>query len=109
MASSTSTRCVKTLLPYATAKQLENEGWATFSEEQAELNLKAVDKLMSRLIDQTLASGTALTICGHRPVLPTMLAALGIPAMQLKPGACVVAHLDANAQTLAFEHHPPKL
>lgn len=109
LASSTSTRCVKTLLPYATAEQLEVEGWATLSEEQAELNLKAVDKLMSRLIEQTLASGTPLAICGHRPVLPTMLTALGMPVMQLKPGASVVAHLDLSGHTLSFEHHPPRL
>ncbi|MCC6497888.1 MAG: histidine phosphatase family protein [Propionibacteriaceae bacterium] len=109
LASSTSARCVKTLVPYGTAEQLEIEGWATFSEEQAELSLKAVDNLMRRLIDQTLDSGMPMAICGHRPVLPAMLAALGIPAMSLKPGACVVAHLDPSRQTIAVEHQPPKL
>jgi 8-oxo-dGTP diphosphatase len=108
LASSTSTRCVKTLVPFATAEHLEIEGWATLSEEQAERNLKTVDKLMRRLIDQTLQSRQPLAICGHRPVLPSMLAALGIPARQLKPGACVVAHLDAGGHRLAFEHHPPR-
>jgi 8-oxo-dGTP diphosphatase len=108
VASSTSTRCVKTLVPFCTAEQLEIEGWATLSEEQAEFNLKAVEKLMRRLIDQTLESGQPLAICGHRPVLPTMLAALGIPARPLKPGACVVAHLDQNGHRLSFEHHPSK-
>jgi 8-oxo-(d)GTP phosphatase len=109
LASSTSTRCVKTLVPYGTAAQLEIEGWSTFSEEQAELSLKAVDKLMRRLIDQTLESGQSLAICGHRPVLPTMFAALGIPARQLRPGACVVAHLDPNGHRVGFEHHLPRL
>jgi 8-oxo-dGTP diphosphatase len=109
LASSTSARCVKTLVPYGTAEQLEIEGWATFSEEQAELSLKAVDNLMRRLIDQTLDSGMPLAICGHRPVLPAMLAALGITAMPLKPGACVVAHLDPSRRTIAVEHHPPRL
>ncbi len=109
LASSTSVRCVKTLVPYGTAAQLEIEGWSTFSEEQAELGLTAVEKLMRRLIDQTLESGQPLAICGHRPVLPTMLAALGIPARQLKPGACVVAHLDPNGHRLGFEYHPPRL
>ena len=109
LASSTSTRCMKTLVPYGTAVQLEIEGWSTFSEEQAQLNLKAVDKLMRRLIDQTLESGQPLAICGHRPVLPTMLAALGIPARQLRPGACVVAHLDPSGHRVGVEHHPPRL
>jgi len=61
------------------------------------------------LINQTLESGQPLAICGHRPVLPTMLASLGIPARQLRPGACVVAHLDPNGHRLGFEYHPPKL
>lgn len=108
LASSTSTRCVKTLVPYGTAEQLEIEGWATLTEEQGERNPKAVDKLMRRLVDQTLDGGVPLAICGHRPVLPAMLGALGIPTLPLKPGACVVAHLDPNGQALAFEHHPPK-
>lgn len=109
LASSTSTRCVKTLVPFGTAAKLEIEGWSTLSEEQAEVSLKAVDKLMRRLIDQTLESGRPLAICGHRPVLPTMLAALGIPARQLRPGACVVAHLDPSGHRLGVEHHPPRL
>ncbi|MGB7962503.1 MAG: histidine phosphatase family protein [Propionicimonas sp.] len=108
LASSTSTRCVKTLLPYAKAERLEIEGWATLSEEQAEKNLKAVDNLMRRLIAQSLDMGTPLAICGHRPVLPTMLTALGIPTQPLQPGACMVAHLSPTGQTLAVEHHPPK-
>ncbi|HEY3408299.1 MAG TPA: phosphoglycerate mutase family protein [Propionicimonas sp.] len=109
LASSTSTRCVKTLVPYGAAAQLEIEGWSTFSEEQAEISLKAVDKLMRRLIDQTLESGQPLAICGHRPVLPTMLAAFGIPARQLRPGACVVAHLDPIGHRVGVEYHPPRL
>jgi len=109
LASSTSTRCVKTLVPYGTAAQLEIEGWSTLSEEQAEISLKAVDKLMRRLIDQTLESGQPLAICGHRPVLPTMLAALGIPSRQLRPGACVVAHLDPSGHRVGVEYHPPRL
>ena len=109
LASSTSTRCVKTLVPYGFAEQLEIEGWSTLSEEQAESSVRAVDKLMRRLIDQTLESGQPLAICGHRPVLPTMLAALGIPARHLRPGACVVAHLDPSGRRIGVEYHPPRL
>jgi len=63
---------------------------------------------MRRLIDQTLESGQPLAICGHRPVLPTMLAALGIPARHLRPGACVVAHLDPSGHRVGVEHHPTR-
>lgn len=109
LVSSTSTRCVKTLLPYAKAEQLDIEGWAILSEEQAETNLKAVDKLMKRLVMQTVDAGRPLAISGHRPVLPTMLGALGIPNRPLKPGACLVAHLTLEGHTLAIEHHPPRV
>lgn len=109
LASSTSTRCVKTLLPYAKAAQLEIEGWTTLSEEQAETSLKAVDKLMRRMTAQTVEADLPLAVCGHRPVLPTMLAALGIPHRPLKPGACLVAHLTRSGLTLAVEHHDPRV
>lgn len=108
LASSTSTRCVTTLQPYAKANQLEIEGWATLSEEQAGHNPKAVDTLMRRLIAHTLKTRKPLAICGHRPVLPLMLTALSVPTVPLKPAACIVAHVAASGQTIAFEHHPPK-
>ena len=63
----------------------------------------------SELNKQTLESGQPLAICAHRPVLPTMLAALGIPAGQLRPGACVVAHRDRSGHRVGVEHHPPRL
>lgn len=109
LASSTSTRCVRTLLPYAKAAQLEIDGWATLSEEQAEDNPKAVDRLMRRLVARTLDLGAPLAICGHRPVLPGMLTALGVPVRPLQPGACIVVHLSVDGDSLAVEHHPPKV
>ncbi len=108
LASSTSNRCMKTLQPFAKANRLEVVGWTTLSEEQAEQNLKAVEKLTRRLAKEALDAGTPLAICGHRPVLPTMLSTFGIPHRALKPGTTVIAHLDPLGDTLAVEYHEPR-
>ena len=109
LVSSTSTRCVKTLQPYAKAHRLEVEGWTTLSEEQAAQDPRAVSTLMERFAKQTVQSGVPLAICGHRPVLPTMLEAVGVPSRVLKPGAVLVAHLGADAEVVAVEIHKPRI
>lgn len=108
LASSTSNRCMKTLQPFARLQRLDVVGWTTLSEEQAEQNLKAVEKLVRRLAKEAVESDTPLAICGHRPVLPTMLAAFGIPYRALRPGTAMVAHLGPAGETLAVERHEPR-
>lgn len=109
LASSTSTRCTQTLAPYAKSAGLETEGWATLSEEQAAQNVKAVAQLMARLAKETASSGVPLAVCGHRPVLPTMLESLGIAPRFMQTGAVAVAHLTADGVTAAVEWHKPRL
>ncbi|MFT4110068.1 NUDIX hydrolase [Propionicimonas sp.] len=109
LASSTSVRCQKTLQPYAKAQRLEVDGWTTLSEEQAAKDAKAVSTLMRRLVKQTAADGVPTAICGHRPVLPLMLEAIGVPARSLQPGAAVVAHLGPDADVVAVEFHKPRI
>ena len=55
-----------------------------------------------------LESGTPLAVCGHRPVLPTMLACFGVSNRTLRPGTTLVVHLGPAGETLAVEHHEPK-
>ncbi len=109
LVSSTSVRCVKTLQPYAKAHRLEVEGWTTLSEEQAIQDPRAVTTVMERFSKQTAQSGTPLAVCGHRPVLPTMLEAVGVPSRPLKPGAVLVAHLAADMDVVAVEIHKPRI
>ncbi len=109
LASSTAVRCTKTLQPYAKAHRLEVEGWSTLTEEEGEKSPKAVLTLTKRLAHEAVESGIPLAICGHRPVLPLMLEALGIPARSLQPGAVIVAHLDPSATVLAVEIHKPRI
>jgi 8-oxo-(d)GTP phosphatase len=109
LASSNAVRCVKTLQPYAKAHRLEVEGWSTLTEEEGEKSPKAVATLTRRLVREAAESGVPLAICGHRPVLPLMLEALGIPPRPLQPGAAIVAHLDPSAKVLAVEVHKPRI
>lgn len=109
LVSSTSVRCMKTLQPHARVHRLEVEGWTTLSEEQAEKNPKAVKTLMKRLAKQTAETRMPTAVCGHRPVLPLMLEALGVPARSLRPGAALVAHLDPAGDVLAVEVHKPRI
>lgn len=108
LASSSSTRCVQTLKPYAKASGEEIENWAALSEEQAEADAKGVHRVMRRLVARAADSGVPLAVCGHRPVLPAMLECLDVPAEPMKPGALLVAHLDPGGRTVAVERHKPR-
>lgn len=108
LASSTSTRCVQTLEPYARSAGLQVDGWAILSEEVGEEDLPGVAKMMKRLAKQAAASGTPTAVCGHRPVLPTMLEALGVPNRLMQTAATIIVHLDAQARPVATEFHRPR-
>ena len=109
LASSSSLRCTSTLAPYAKAERLDVKGWSTLSEEQAKQNPDAVRKLMKRLVKETAASGTPRAICGHRPVLPLMLEALGVPSRPMLTAAVLVAHLSPEGDTVCVEWHKPRV
>lgn len=105
--SSTSTRCVQTFKPYAKASGLEVRGWSTLSEELAKGNDKAVTKLMRRLVAEASGARMPTAVCGHRPVLPTMLVALGVEPHPFQTSAVLVTHLDAAGAVVASEFHKP--
>lgn len=108
LASSTSTRCVDTFGPHATAATMDLETVAALSEEAAEADPQAVTAWMRAAAAQAAGSGVPVAICGHRPVFPQMLAALDMPERSLPPGAALVAHLAPDASVLAVEvHHSP--
>lgn len=109
VASSTSVRCRQTVKPFAKAAHLEIEGWTTLSEEQGKDHPKVVSTLVRRLARDAVESRTPTVICGHRPVLPVMLEALGVPARPLQPGAALVAHVHADGHTVAIEFHKPRI
>ena len=108
LVSSTSTRCQKTLLPYAHRQELPIESYAQLSEEVGADDGKGVTKLVNRIRASTLATGTPTAICVHRPVLPHILEALEMAPATLVTGECLIAHLTADGEVHAIERQRPQ-
>ena len=108
LVSSTSTRCLKTLLPYAHRQELHIDSYAQLSEEVGADDAKGVAKLVSRIRTSTLETGTPTAICVHRPVLPHILDTLEMAPATLTTGEFLVAHLTADGVVHAVERHRPQ-
>ena len=102
LVSSSSTRCLRTLTPYGRDPQVRVEHSDALTEQAADAAPEEVAALMRRLAAQT-ATGTPTAVCGHRPVLPVMLEALGVADRRMRPGEAVVAHLGPEGGLLAIE------
>ena len=105
LVTSSSTRCVQTLEPYAaaTGRKLRNED--KFSEEGA--SPKAVRAALGSLTDglyERPASAGGLVVCTHRPVLPWVFDALGLDDPGLAAGELTVLHLR-KGRIRAVERH----
>ncbi len=98
--SSASVRCVQTVTPY-----VETTGWPTkLYDELSEEGATA--KGIGRLVDTLLGAGESTVVCTHRPVLPMVMEALGLPEVRLDPGAMLVVH-HRKGRVVATEelHH----
>lgn len=95
--SSSSTRCVQTLAPYAKVSGVEVSRHDDLSEESFEDDERGSAREMRRLLGWAADHPEApMAICGHRPVLPMMRAELRLaPASMLVAEASVVHH-DAS-------------
>jgi 8-oxo-dGTP diphosphatase len=105
LVTSSSTRCVQTLEPYAAASGGTLRTDHLLSEEDS--TRKGVRELVTGLIDQLHdqpASAGGLVVCTHRPVLPWVFDAAGIEDPGLAPGELVVVHLRKH-QVVATERH----
>lgn len=96
--SSSSTRCRDSVLPYARATGLDLECTDALSEEDA-----TTDGVVD-LVDDLLDAEECAVLCTHRPVLPTVLDAVGVPRMKLEKGGLVVVH-HRDGQVVATEVH----
>ena len=108
LVSSTSTRCVATVLPYAQEHELPIETHSLLSEEEGENNPKAVGRLLRKVRAATLKTGEPTAVCVHRPVLPHILDALDIAPATLVTGELLVAHLTSKGTVHALERHRPQ-
>ncbi len=96
--SSSSTRCVQTLQPYADTTGWKLEDSDGLSEEDA------TPKAIVEIVDELLHAGEGSVLCTHRPVLPSVFDALGIDEIHLEPGGLLVVH-HRKGKILATEHH----
>lgn len=108
LVSSTSTRCLQTLKPYSKSIRADIEGWTVLSEEIGEENTRGVDTFMRRIATETLTAGPT-AVCGHRPLLPTMLEALDLAPRPFQTAATLVAHVDESGTTISMEFHKPRV
>jgi 8-oxo-dGTP diphosphatase len=105
LVSSSSTRCVQTLEPYADLRGCKLEREDGLSEEDA--NPRGVRRLTRDLVGDLTdapASAGGLVICSHRPVFPWIFDALGVEDARLEKGEMMVMHLR-KGQVRAFERH----
>jgi 8-oxo-dGTP pyrophosphatase MutT (NUDIX family)/phosphohistidine phosphatase SixA len=108
LVSSTSRRCVATLLPYAHERELKVDTHSLLSEEEGTEDHNGVEALTRKIRAATLESGEPTAVCVHRPVLPHILDALDIAPATLATGEFMVAHLTADGTVHAMERHRPE-
>lgn len=108
--TSTSTRCVQTLEPYAQARDLDLECWEDFTEEAHEDDPSRPAAAMRRLVADALDdAGRPVAVCGHRPVLPLMRDAIGGGSHPMPTAECLVVHLDPTGRPVRQEWHSSPL
>jgi len=96
--TSPSKRCVDTVAPYAEDHVLLLEELAGVAEEH--WSQDSVNETVAML----LAQKESAVLCSHRPVLPEILAALGVAEEPLDPGEMVVCH-HRKGRVVAVERH----
>lgn len=84
--SSSSVRCVATVTPY-----VHTTGWPLHTYD--ELSEEGVSRpAIDELVEMLLAVDSSAVLCTHRPVLPTVLASLGLADVKLEPAEMLVVH-----------------
>ena len=96
--TSSSTRCVQTVRPYADEQLLTVVELDALSEE-------GFDEATSRkLVDELLSTPGPSVLCSHRPALPGLLEILGVSEEPLAPAELVVCH-HRRGSVIATERH----
>ena len=104
LASSSATRCVQTLEPFAESRRLPIRRVDILTEEEGTAHPKRVARFMAELM-AGLDRPTA--VCGHRPVLPAMYEGLGMEPKPMVVAEAVALHLDATGTLIRSEVFKP--
>ena len=107
--SSSATRCLQTVSPYARAMGLALEGWRELTEETGGRDPEMAGVVMAELAAQTAASGRPTVVCGHRPVLPAMLAAIGAPAQEFATAETLMVALNSEGMVVASRNQTQRI
>lgn len=108
LVSSSSARCVSTVMPYAHSRELRVETHSQLTEEEGSHDASGVARLLTRIRRQTVADQVPTVVCVHRPVLPHVLEALEVAPTSLVTGEFLVAHLTSDGEVHALERHRPQ-
>jgi len=98
--TSSATRCRDTVAPYAEQQVLGLQELVELSEEKYDADAAA--RLLASLREHREPS----VVCGHRPILPDLLADLGTSEEPLAPAELVVCH-HRHGRLVATERHLP--
>ncbi len=96
--SSSSERCLQTVAPFAQTTGWELEQRRRLSEEDVS------SKGLARVVEEILEDPRSTVVCTHRPVLPALCDAFGVPHEGLEPAELLVVHLRKN-KVAAIERH----
>jgi len=107
LTSSSSERCLQTLAPFARSAGLPVKPASLLSEEVGEDHLAGVERYVRKQAVKAARTRVPSAVCGHRPVLPAMLAGLHIPARPMPVGCALVVHVDGDGHVVAHEFHDP--
>ena len=102
--SSSSTRCVDTVKPYAKYADVPLIAVDLLSEEEGEKDPASVQAYLAEVRDH-LELPTA--VCGHRPVLPSMFAGIGAKPRPMVTGEAIAYHLLADGTIVNHEVFKP--
>ncbi len=96
--TSSSTRCLDTVLPYVERSGARLKSTAALSEEDAS------SSSVRRIVERLLRRREDAVLCTHRPVLPTVYDALGLEYEPQATGELVVVH-HRHGRVRALERH----
>jgi len=108
LVSSTSARCLSTLMPFAHTAELRVDTFPQLTEELGADDPRGVGRLARRIRDQAAGDQLPTVVCVHRPVLPHILDALDMAPATLVTGEFLVAHLTGDGEVHALERHRPQ-
>ena len=104
MVTSSSTRCVQTLAPYADATGGSSTQDRLTEEDASAQSVRGVLTSLTDGLYERSASAGGLVVCTHRPVLPWVFDAVGLDDPGLATGELIVLHLRKGRIRAAERH-----